>query len=606
MEIKDKTVVLTGAITGMTRKEAAKKLEEIGANVLSSVTKKTDIVFYGDKPGSKLAKAESYGIAVYDESVLHELLGSAPKVERTEEVEDDDEEVEVLQEIEDGEEVEVQGSAADPYVLKNTGGVYSCTCPAWRNQSVAIDKRTCKHLRAVRGEAAEAKRVGGSHNVRKTAKTESDKPNLLLAQKWETHVDPTGWWMSEKLDGVRAYWDGKTFWSRLGNEFLAPDWFTEHLPDWPLDGELWMDRGEFQKAVGIVKRQDRGKAWEDIKYIVFDAPDHEGEFEERVQHLKDTIGEGISKYAEVLEHFVCDGIDHLTDELKRIEELGGEGVMLREKKSKYIGSRSTTLLKVKSFHDAEAKVIGYTDGAGRHRGRIGALMLARPDGVEFKCGTGLSDHDRENPPEIGTIVTYRYQELTKAGVPRFPSYVGVRADAEWPDDAVEVNAKTEAWPGDSKAKKTKPNPKTKTNPPKKAGKVDEETTLKKHDETWHVSRSGSTISITLSSDQDAQDEFERLIGQKMKRGFVLVEGDESDAEDVETAEPGETRRCEYSDGSSNKFWEITVSGNTHLARWGRIGTSGQTKEKSFKTAEEAQKDADKQFEKKVKKGYVEV
>ena len=65
-----------------------------------------------------------------------------------------------MADLNDGESVEMKGSGAKPYVLKNVGGVYSCTCPAWRNQSVAIERRTCKHLRKLRGDAAEEARVG--------------------------------------------------------------------------------------------------------------------------------------------------------------------------------------------------------------------------------------------------------------------------------------------------------------------------------------------------------------------------------------------------------------------------------------------------------------
>src|SRR4051794_34446121 len=117
-----------------------------------------------------------------------------------------------MPDIADGESVEVQGSAAAPYVLKNVGGVYSCTCPAWRNQGAALDRRTCKHLKRVRGEEAEAARCGvaAAPRPRRPAPVageagdddEAEGPPLLLAQKWETTTDLTGWWMSEKLDGV--------------------------------------------------------------------------------------------------------------------------------------------------------------------------------------------------------------------------------------------------------------------------------------------------------------------------------------------------------------------------------------------------------------------
>src|SRR5947209_1027240 len=143
-----------------------------------------------------------------------------------------------MSDLEDGASIEMQGSGSRPYVLKNTGGVYSCSCPAWRNQSLAIEKRTCKHLRKLRGDAAEEARVGSAVPVRRPADSEGkagSAPPLLLAESWDCVADPTGWWLSEKLDGVRAYWDGKQFLSRQGNLFLAPDWFVTGLPDVPLD-----------------------------------------------------------------------------------------------------------------------------------------------------------------------------------------------------------------------------------------------------------------------------------------------------------------------------------------------------------------------------------
>src|SRR5262245_43693244 len=98
-----------------------------------------------------------------------------------------------MADLADGESVEMKGSGRTPYVLKNTGGVYSCTCPAWRNQSLAIEKRTCKHLRKLRGEAAETERVGNALAPRKKEEDEggqeSQGPPLLLAHVWENDID---------------------------------------------------------------------------------------------------------------------------------------------------------------------------------------------------------------------------------------------------------------------------------------------------------------------------------------------------------------------------------------------------------------------------------
>jgi len=336
-----------------------------------------------------------------------------------------------MQDLQDGETVERQGSGSKPYVLKNVGGVYSCTCPAWRNQSLAIEKRTCKHLRKLRGDAAEEERVGSDLPEKpRIVKGEVAAPPLLLAQSWDFVTDPTGWWLSEKLDGVRAFWDGKQFWSRLGNVFHAPDWFVKGLPDVPLDGELWLDRKKFQRTVGIVRRQDKSDHWKEVRYVVFDAPKLEKGFEQRLEFVREIVETSKPPYMLAHEHQLCKGVDHLRAELARLEALGGEGLMMRKAGSRYESGRSATLLKVKSFSDAEGRVLKHLEGSGRHKGRLGSLLVEMADGTTFSVGTGFSDAERESPPPVGSLITYRYQELSEAGVPRFPSYVAVREYAQ--------------------------------------------------------------------------------------------------------------------------------------------------------------------------------
>jgi len=349
-----------------------------------------------------------------------------------------------MPDLQDGETTEIKGSAKSPYILRNTGGVYSCSCPAWRNQSEPIERRTCKHLKKYRGEEAEKDRLAGMASAAAAAtptsanaedgddsEAEAAKgPPLLLAHPWANDIDLAGWWISEKLDGVRAYWNGKQFLSRQGNVFHAPDWFAEQLPDVPLDGELWLARKSFQRTVSIVRRQDKSDHWREIRYLVFDAPTQGGEFEQRVAYLKELVNPRKAVNLQVHEHEQCRDIEHLRAELARVEALGGEGLMLREPGSKYEAGRSTTLLKVKTFHDAEAVVTAHLPGAGRHKGRLGALEVQLPDGTTFSVGTGLSDAQRNNPPAVGSTITFRYQELSDRGVPRFPSFVRVRTDAK--------------------------------------------------------------------------------------------------------------------------------------------------------------------------------
>lgn len=354
-------------------------------------------------------------------------------------------EAEPLEDLEHGESTTMQGSGATPYVLRNTGGVYSCSCPAWRNQSAGIERRTCKHLRRLRGDAAEDARIGaelagdGAVPARAPRKAaDDDGPPLLLAHTWEPHLDLTGWWMSEKLDGVRAYWDGQRFLSRLGNQLHAPSWFTAGLPPTPLDGELFGGRKRFQRTVSVVRRQDRSDDWREIRYVVFDAPALDAPFEERLAAFTADLRARALAHVEPHPHELCRGTPHLREALAHVESLGGEGLMLRKPRSRYEVGRSHTLLKVKTFHDAEARVVAHLPGAGRHKGRLGALECEMPDGTRFSVGTGLSDEERRNPPPLGAIVTYRYQELSQDGVPRFPSYVGVRDDVRWPPPTAAV------------------------------------------------------------------------------------------------------------------------------------------------------------------------
>ena len=337
-----------------------------------------------------------------------------------------------MPDLKDGESAQVQGSARAPYILKNVGGVYSCSCPAWRNQSLPIERRTCKHIRDFRGEQMERERLGSlpAASPASTTKDTSTVPNLLLAHPWDNTTDLTGWWMSEKLDGVRAWWDGRKFLSRQGNIYHAPAWFTVNLPNVPLDGELWLDRKAFQRTVSIVRRHDQSEHWRQITFVAFDAPAAAGSFENRQKSLIEMFEQSFTPYARVLEQERCGGIDHLQTELARVESLGGEGLMMRQPGSQYETGRSSTLFKIKRFHDAEGRVVEHLAGKGRHAGRLGAVVVELPSGLTFSVGTGFTDAQRQAPPPVGSIVTYRYQELTDRGVPRFPSFVRVRVDAE--------------------------------------------------------------------------------------------------------------------------------------------------------------------------------
>ena len=253
-------------------------------------------------------------------------------------------------------------------------------------------------------------------------------PPLLLAHTWENDIDLAGWFLSEKLDGVRAYWNGQQFLSRQGNVYQAPTWFTADLPSTPLDGELWLARKAFQRTVSIVRRHDATELWREIKFVVFDAPALADVFEARQEFLRETLGASGLPYAQWLPQERCRSVEHLQAELSRIESLGGEGLMLRQPGSRYEVGRSATLLKVKSMLEADARVIEHLPGQGRHRGRMGAMLVQLANDTTFNVGTGFTDAQRDAPPPVGSTITFRYQELTDRGVPRFPSFVRLRSD----------------------------------------------------------------------------------------------------------------------------------------------------------------------------------
>eukprot|EP01060_Flectonema_neradi_P003106 TRINITY_DN1196_c1_g2_i1.p1 TRINITY_DN1196_c1_g2~~TRINITY_DN1196_c1_g2_i1.p1 ORF type:complete len:299 (+),score=37.26 TRINITY_DN1196_c1_g2_i1:106-1002(+) len=254
---------------------------------------------------------------------------------------------------------------------------------------------------------------------------------VLLAKKWDGKTPVAGYWMSEKLDGVRAYWTGSTFISRNGNEFTAPYWFTKCLPrNKHLDGELFCGRGNFQSTVSVVKSSSKHPGWKHTKYHIFDIPSVKKEWEVR----KDLVEklECISQnHITFCRHKKCRDNKHVHEEMDRILSRNGEGVMLRQPGSMYVHARSPTLLKVKRFLDCEALVTGIEPGKGRNFGRMGALHCELENGKQFYVGTGFTDAQRAKPPRIGSVITIRYQMLTTSGIPRFPAFVTVRPDATW-------------------------------------------------------------------------------------------------------------------------------------------------------------------------------
>ncbi len=253
------------------------------------------------------------------------------------------------------------------------------------------------------------------------------KPDLLLAQDYQDNIDVSQYWVSEKLDGVRAYWDGKQLISRGGNIIQAPAWFTADFPPRPLDGELWLARQQFAQILSTVsKQQPVSSEWQQLAYYIFELPQAEGTFTERIRMMQLLVQQQNSPYLQVVPQFRVADRATLLATLTQLEQAGAEGLMLHHQDAHYKTGRSADLLKLKTYQDAEATVIGYRPGRGKYQGMVGALIVRTPEGLEFAIGSGLTDALRQTPPAIGSEITYRYNGYTSNGIPRFARFLRER------------------------------------------------------------------------------------------------------------------------------------------------------------------------------------
>jgi DNA ligase-1 len=253
-------------------------------------------------------------------------------------------------------------------------------------------------------------------------------PALMHAKPWQAGHNPSGYWVSEKLDGVRAFWDGHALRFRSGLPIAAPAWFTAALPKIALDGELWLGRGRFDELSGIVRRQLPVDAdWHTVRYMVFDLPGASGPFSERAQQISALVSGAQQPWLQaVVQQRVSSPAD-LQALLRQTAKYGGEGLVLHQANALWAPGRSDALLKFKLQLDEEARVVAHLSGKGRHAGRLGALLLEMPDGQRFALGTGFTDAQRADPPPVGSFVTYRYRDRTPRGLPKFASFLRVRA-----------------------------------------------------------------------------------------------------------------------------------------------------------------------------------
>lgn len=253
--------------------------------------------------------------------------------------------------------------------------------------------------------------------------------SLPLANEFKDTISLQDYWYSEKYDGIRAYWNGEMFYTRQGKPIIAPHWFIESMPKVALDGELWAGRGQFnhvQKTV--LDTKPNSDDWKSIQFMAFDLASSREPYATRYMELKSLLHEVKSANIQLVKQHPIASHSDLNRLLDNIEQKNGEGIMLRNIHSLFQPGRSDDLLKVKSYEDDEAIVIGYKSGNGKYKGKVGSLWVKWKDGKTFYLGSGLTDQLREDPPALGSVVNFRFNGLTHNGLPRFARFTKQRAD----------------------------------------------------------------------------------------------------------------------------------------------------------------------------------
>ena len=249
------------------------------------------------------------------------------------------------------------------------------------------------------------------------------------ATTWDKRLDARAYALSEKLDGVRALWDGKSLRFRSGRTIAAPAWFLAALPAQALDGELWMGRGSFDRLSAIVRKaQPVDEEWRAVRYMVFDAPATGKTFRQRYQSAQELVAAAYTHWLVLVAQDSVGAAQELPERLQSVVDQGGEGLVLHHWDAMWQPGRSKAVRKLKPHADEEGQVLAQVAGKGQFEGQMGALLLETPDKKRFVLGSGFSQAERRTPPPVGSWVTYRYRDRTPQGIPRFASFLRVRGE----------------------------------------------------------------------------------------------------------------------------------------------------------------------------------
>jgi DNA ligase-1 len=238
--------------------------------------------------------------------------------------------------------------------------------------------------------------------------------NKMLAVKFNPKYNVDGWIATEKIDGIRGLWNGRTMRTRSGKIVTLPTRLKRVLPRVPLDGELYFGRNRFSRANRWINAHDdvgRG-----LKYYVFDVIDKKSPYKERVERAKALVSRIKRRFGRTAPLVAAKPIRvrnqaHLGQLMNRVLEKGGEGLILRDPASMYVTGRSKKMLKLKPVKTMMGVVIGHNLGK-----TVGSVKIRLSNGVV------TSVKGKRRP--IGSKIIIEFQELTTKGAPRHPRVRG--------------------------------------------------------------------------------------------------------------------------------------------------------------------------------------
>ncbi len=254
----------------------------------------------------------------------------------------------------------------------------------------------------------------------------TNKPDLFLLKTYDKNIDVIDWVMSEKLDGIRGFWDGKKLISRGGKTLNSPKFWTMNFPNFEIDGELWTKRGDFERISSIVRRKMPDNRWETVSFNIFEVPNQKGGLLQRLEVLQTYLKQHPNKILKIIKQTPIKSKQQLDNFLGKVIDNKGEGIVVRNPRMPYQTGRLSSALKVKKYRDEDCIVIEILSGKGKYKEKMGSVKCKTKKGLVIKIGSGFTDFERTYPPAVGSEITFKYYGLTKNKKYKYPVFLRIR------------------------------------------------------------------------------------------------------------------------------------------------------------------------------------